>query len=148
MFNWRKAEPQSVIPEKSYADGLLEGRELGLQEAERLLAILREELKLAYKQRDEQAMRADNASDLLLQHIGLRSISMAGIKQDNDRREQQINAVTRLATLPDPTEDLPLDDPRGTFYKNPQAAKIVPDYSALEGASFDDNESTLAQRGS
>lgn len=138
-------KPQSVIPEKGYADGLLEGRELALQDSERHLSILREELKRVLVQRDEQAIRADNAADLLLQHIGLRSISLAGIKQESERRDQHINAVTRLATLPDPTEDLPLNDPRGTFFGKENEARIVPDYSILEGASFDDNESTLAQ---
>ena len=149
MRNPFKAQVAALpaIPEKTYADGLLEGRELGMQEMERILCLLREELARVTQARDAQATRADNAADLLLQHIGLRSISLAGIEQDNKRRADHINAVTRLATLPDPTEDLPLDDPRGTFFNKKDEARIVPDYSQLAGADFGDEESTLAGKG-
>ena len=133
MFK-RHIPPQPVIPEKTYADGILEGRELGIQEAERQLEILRAELQRISQQAENQAARADAATDLLLQHLGLRAISLAGQKMENEKREQQMTAVERLAALPDPTEDLPFGDPRGTF-KSKNDASIL----GL-GTDFDDPE--------
>lgn len=98
-----------------YKDGYAEGRIQALQEFERVLALRDEEMSDLRRDRDNQMQRADAAADLLLQHIGARAISLAGKHEEVAREERKVRAVQTLAALPDPTDDLPYGDPRGTF---------------------------------
>ncbi len=110
-------------PKKTYADGLLEGQAFARQEFERILAVLREELTDMRRERNQQAGRADAACDLLLQHLGTRAISLAGKREETERTERQLRVVSTLASIPDPTEELPFGDPRGE-YADPSGASL------------------------
>lgn len=93
-----------------------------IQEYERILAILREEVADLRAERDRQLSRADAAADLLLQHIGSRAISLAGKQEEVARSERHVRAVQTLASIPDPTEDLPLGHPSGRFASASEAS--------------------------
>lgn len=106
-----------------YAKGYQDGELYSVQQFERILAICREEMADLRRDRDAQLQRADAACDLLLQHLGTRAISLAGKHEEVARDERHTRAVQTLASLPDPTEDLPYGDPRGTF-ANAKAASL------------------------
>lgn len=93
-----------------------------IQEYERILAILREEISDLRRDRDSQLSRADSAADLLLQHLGMRAISLAGKAEEVERTERHARAVQTLSALPDPTEELPLGHPNGMFKSAADAA--------------------------
>jgi len=105
-----------------YANGYKDGEAAALNHFERVLAILREEMADARRERDYQSSRADSACDLLLQHLGARAISLAGKQEEVDRVDRKIRVVEKLASIPDPTEDLPYGDPRGQFKSAKDAA--------------------------
>lgn len=102
-----------------------------IQEYERILAILREEISDLRAERDRQLARADAAADLLLQHIGSRAISLAGKQEEVARSERHVRAVQTLSALPDATEDLPLGHPNGRF-KNAAEASLFAGEDVVE----------------
>lgn len=108
---------------KTYADGLLEGQALAQAGFERTLCVLREELVDMRRERNQQAQRADASCDLLLQHLGTRAISLDGKREEGQRIEQQLRAVSTLTSMPDPTDDIPYGDPRGE-YRTPGEASL------------------------
>lgn len=118
-----------------YADGYEKGRSHVLQDFERVLAVCREELSDVRRDRDLQMQRADAAADLLLHHLGAKSISLAGQQEEAASRERQLAAVRTLSNLPDPTEDLPYNDPRGTYRSAHEASLFADaeDVQSLEG---------------
>lgn len=123
---------------RGYAEGLLQGLDRGRTEAnadfERLLAVLREEMSDLRRDRDCQLSRADAAADLLLQHLGARAISLAGQQEEAAATERKIRGISTLAQLGDPTEDLPLGDPRGTFKTAKEASLFAgEDIATAEG---------------
>jgi len=105
-----------------YAKGLQDGRAYALQDFERVLAVLREELGDARADAANQAHRADAAVDLLLGHLGERAISIAGEVRETERSERHIKAVQQLSTMPDPTDELPYGHPLGRFTSEREAA--------------------------
>lgn len=116
-----------------YKDGYAEGRLHSLQEFERVLALRDEALSDMQRDRDNQMQRADAAADLLLQHIGARAISLAGKQEEQARAERHIKQTQLLAALPDPTEDLPYGDPRGTFASAKDATLFQEDVATANG---------------
>lgn len=118
-----------------YREGLIEGRVQVLQDFERVLAVCREELSDVRRDRDLQMQRADTAADLLLHHLGAKAISLVGQQEEAASRARQIAAVQTLANLPDPTEDLPYNDPRGTYRSARDASLFADgeDVSSAEG---------------
>lgn len=116
-----------------YAKGYEAGRVSSFQEFERVLAILREENADLRRDRDLQISRADAAADLLLQHIGARAISLAGKQEESERSERQVKAVSALASIPDPTDDLPLGHPRGLYRNAAEASLAGDDVSGMDG---------------
>ena len=117
-----------------YANGFQDGRLCSLQEFERVLAVLREEMADLRRDRDNQMSRADAAADLLLQHLGTRAISLAGKTEEIERTERHRKSVEALVQLGDPTEELPLGDPRGS-YRSAKDASIFSgeDVTTAEG---------------
>lgn len=111
-----------MFKRKTYADGLLEGQTHARQEFERTLAVLREELADMRRERNQQAARADAACDLLLQHLGTRAISLAGKQEEQERADRNLRTVSTLTALPDPTEELPFGDPRGSYQSAREAS--------------------------
>lgn len=108
-----------------YLRGLADGRTQALQEFERVLAILREELADARTLAHEHAARADAACDLLLGHLGARAISSVGIQREVDAQERQVKTVKGLLAMPDPTEDLPYDHPDARYKSDAEAAAAM-----------------------
>lgn len=98
-----------------YAKGVNDGRLQTIQEYERVLAVLREEVVDLRRERDSQSHRADAAVDLLLGHLGERAISQAGEQREVERQERHIRSVQQLTALPDPTEELPYGHPNGRY---------------------------------
>jgi hypothetical protein len=120
---------------QGYADGIEKGRIQVLQDFERVLAVCREELSDVRRDRDLQMQRADTAADLLLHHLGAKAISLVGQQEEAASRARQLAAVQTLANLPDPTEDLPYSDPRGTYRSARDASLFADgeDVSSAEG---------------
>ena len=87
------------------------------------------------RDRDLQMQRADTAADLLLAHLGAKAISLVGQQEEAASRARQIAAVQTLSNLPDPTEDLPYNDPRGTYRSARDASLFADgeDVSSAEG---------------
>lgn len=110
---------------KGYSDGYREGQLHAVQELERVLAILREELVDQRAARDAQSHRADAACDLLLGHLGARAISLEGEKRESERADRHVKAVQTLTMMPDPTDDLPIGHPMGTFKSDAEAARAL-----------------------
>jgi len=106
---------------KGFNDGEKQGRLQALQDFERVLAILREELADARTLSGSQAHRADAAVDLLLGHLGTRAISLEGERREVERSDRHIKAVQQLTAIPDPTDDLPYGHPLGTFGSEKEA---------------------------
>jgi hypothetical protein len=117
----------------SYVKGFKDGQLQALQQFERLLSVLREELSDARRDRDYQMSRADAAADLLLQHLGTRAISLAGKQEEVERTERQVRAVSTLSQIGDPTEELPLGDPRGTYKNAREAGLFNEDVATVAG---------------
>lgn len=92
---------------------------------ERTLAVMREEMAELRQAKADADRRADAAADLLLQHLGARAISVAGAQAEAAREERATRAHTALLATPDPTEDLPLDDPRGEYYGREAEASLL-----------------------
>jgi len=120
---------------RGYADGIEKGRVQILQDFERVLAVCREELSDVRRDRDLQMQRADAAADLLLHHLGAKAISLVGQQEEAASRARQLAAVRTLSNLPDPTEDLPYNDPRGTYRSARDASLFADgeDVSSAEG---------------
>jgi len=106
---------------KGYKHGYDDGRVQALQEFERILAVLREELADSRADAAKQSHRADAACDLLLGHLGARAISLAGETRETERADRHVNAVKQLASLPDPTEELPIGHPFGLYQSEADA---------------------------
>lgn len=106
---------------KGHADGVKEGRLQTLQEFERILAVLREELSDSRATAADQSHRADAAVDLLLGHLGARAISIAGEKSEVERQERHLQTVRTLTTMPDPTEELPYGHPNASYASSREA---------------------------
>lgn len=119
-----------------YWNGFSKGVEHGVEFAaselrknfERSIALLQEELADLRQERNAQQARADAACDLLLGHLGARAISLAGKQEEVERHERMDRGVRTLTTMIDPTEELPIGDPRGLFK------------SASEAGLFSDGE--------
>jgi hypothetical protein len=118
---------------RGYADGIEKGRVQILQDFERVLAVCREELSDVRRDRDLQMQRADAAADLLLHHLGAKAISLVGQQEEAASRARQLAAVRTLSNLPDPTEDLPYNDPRGT-YRSARDASLFADGEDVNSA--------------
>lgn len=108
-----------------YSRGLQDGRLQAIQECERVFAILREELADIRQEAVRQSHRADAACDLLLGHLGARAISLAGEQHENERADRHVRAVQQLTMLPDPTDDLPIGHPMGSFKSDREAAAAL-----------------------
>lgn len=104
-----------------YAQGLADGRAQALQDFERILAVLREELADARRDAAGQSHRADAACDLLLGHLGARAISLEGEKKEVERQERHIESVKSLVNIPDPTDELPYGHPQGLYSSEKEA---------------------------
>lgn len=104
-----------------YAKGLADGRAQALQEFERILAVLREEVADLRGIADNQAHRADAACDLLLGHLGARAISLEGEKREIERQDRHVEMVQKLASVPDPTDELPYGHPNGLYSSEKEA---------------------------
>ncbi len=100
-----------------YSAGMCHGRDLASDEYERVIAILREELADARLEARNQGARADGACDLLLRHLGARSISLAGIEREQENTRTTALIAERMSL--DPTEDQPFGD--GTEFKDKEA---------------------------
>lgn len=105
-----------------FKNGYQEGRVQALQEFERILAVLREEIVDLRADAAGQSHRADAACDLLLGHLGARAISLAGAQAEVDRAERHVRSVQGLVNMSDPTEDLPIGHPLGQFATDREAA--------------------------
>ena len=117
---------------RSYGKGYQDGVLFTAEQYERQLAILREELIDCRRDRDAQQARADAACDLLLGHLGARAISLAGKQEEVERHERMDRGVRTLTTMMDPTEELPLGDPRGLF-KSASEAGLFADGEDVAG---------------
>lgn len=106
-----------------YANGYIAGELHAVQDFERVLAVLREELADARRDRDAQSSRADAAVDLLLGHLGTKAISLAGQRVEAERTERQIKMTENLSFITDPTEELPYNHPHASF-KNAKEASL------------------------
>lgn len=110
---------------KGFTDGEREGYLRGVQEFERVLAVLREELADTRADRGAQSHRADAACDLLLGHLGARAISLAGEQREAERADRHVKAVQTLTMMPDPTDELPMGHPMGIFKSDAEAAAAL-----------------------
>jgi len=117
-----------------YASGFEAGYAKAVEAFERALALTREDLADARQEREKQQARADAAADLLLQHMGLRAITLAGKQDEVERAERSVRTTQALASIPDPTEELPFGHPNGTF-KTPREASLFAseDVATAEG---------------
>lgn len=116
IFNWKWGYW------RGYADGAAASRDKADVEWERTIACVREELSDVRRDRDLQMARADAAADLLLQHLGTRAISLAGQQQEAAAFERKLTNVKTITQLPDPLEDIPYGDPRGTYKDEKEAS--------------------------
>lgn len=113
---------------RRYEQGFKDGHLAAVQNYERVVALLREELSDARQLAQAQAHRADSACDLLLGHLGVRAISLAGQQAEAERTEQHIRNVEAITALPDIDQEFPIGDPRGR-YQSLAEAKL--DYQDL-----------------
>ncbi len=104
-----------------YLKGYLEGQEAVRELYERQLAILREEIIDLKADRNNQAMRADAACDLLLQHLGTRAISRIGVEEEAAAARNASRFSADLSR--DPTDDLPIGT-KGSLYEREEDAGI------------------------
>lgn len=114
---------------KTYERGFKDGNLAAVQNYERVVGILREELSDARRLADNQAARADAAVDLLLGHLGARAISLAGQQHEAEQVERRVRSVEALTKIPDIDAELPIGDPRGR-YQSLAEAKL--DYEGLD----------------
>lgn len=116
-----------------YAEGFKDGHLQAVQHAERIYAVLREELSDLRRDRDAQLARADACVDLLLQHLGTRAITLEGMAREEKRAERNLETVKTLTSVADVDEDLPYGDPRGRYKDIREAALFSEDVAGAEG---------------
>lgn len=117
---------------RTYERGFKDGQLQAVQQFERVVALLREELSDARRLADTQSARADAAVDLLLGHLGARAISIAGQQVEEKRAERSLETVKTLTSVADVDEDLPYGDPRGRYASIKEAA-LFEDVAGAEG---------------
>lgn len=118
---------------RTYERGFKDGQLQTVQNYERVVGILREELSDARRLADEQSSRADAAVDLLLGHLGTRAISLAGQQHEDKRAERNLETVKTLTAIPDFDEELPYDHPNARFKSHRDAALFNDDVAGAEG---------------